>query len=143
MGMFDYLHCELPLPKGGDWLYQTKDTQEWCEMKEYTITREGRLVKREYETEMTPEDELPHRDAPKDSILRFSGCIRKVAGSERDEDQQFDGDLIFYPDISIKDNTHFRATFRGGTCREICEFVDGGWITVWAPAPAPPEGAPR
>jgi hypothetical protein len=139
MGMFDYLHCDLPLPVGQDWLYQTKDTgDQW--LKNHTITKAGRLVLHNYDTEATPEDELPYKNAPKDSFLRVIGCIRRVQGSERDEDQNFDGDIVFYPDCMVHhpeaDDLEYRATFRGGNCTEICQQVGAEWKRVW---PADPE----
>jgi hypothetical protein len=126
MGMFDELRCALPLPVGQDWVYQTKDTNEQG-MKMHAITEKGRLILHDYETEMTPEDELPHKDAPAGSFLRLCGMMRKKAGSESDVDLNFDGDLHFY-----SGEADYRATFRAGSCREICQYSGAsGWVAVW------------
>ncbi len=46
MGLFDDLKCEYPLPgtnpEKADIQFQTKDLS--CEMRQYTITSDGRLV---------------------------------------------------------------------------------------------------
>lgn len=44
MGMFDYLTCELDLPVGQQYLYQTKCIQEWPDLTHYLINQNGRLV---------------------------------------------------------------------------------------------------
>lgn len=128
--MFDYVRCELPLPACDGFLFQTKDTASQ-RMMHHTITSVGRLILHDYQMEATPEGELPYRDAPKGSFLRLFGSIRKVEGSERDVDQEFDGDLIFYPDVQYEHDDHFRATFRSGTCQEVCHLTNGQWIRVW------------
>jgi len=128
MGMFDYVRCELPLPEGKDDLYQTKDTNRHGLMG-HTITKAGRLVLHDYETEMTPKAERRYPNAPDDSPLSISGMIRRKARSERDVDQNFDGDLRFYGYAS------YRATFRAGNCIEICQEVEGSaWNSVWRKA---------
>ena len=45
MGMFDRVHCDLPLPdpKHQDLEFQTKDLD--CLLDRYTISAEGRLVR--------------------------------------------------------------------------------------------------
>ena len=123
MGMFDYVRCELPVNLPG-W-YQTKDADN--EMKIFVISADGRLLKHDYDLEMTPEDELPHKGAPEGSILRLFGCMRKKAGSDRIVDQHFDGDLRFYS----ADET-YRATFRAGACREVCAVRNGEWVQIWS-----------
>lgn len=135
MGMFDYIKCEIALPGIPEGtLFQTKDTQEWCEMKTFTIRRDGTLVKHDYDTERTPEDELPYKDDPPDSIRRFFASLRTVAGSERDVMVDFDGDLVFYTDVGEDVGyVDFRATFRKGRLREIyrLEAGRGDWEPVY------------
>ena len=98
MGMYDNIKCKYPLPdaaaQGVD--FQTKDLE--CTLAEYEITEDGRLIEHCWDYEATPEDELPHKDAPKDSILRICGIIRRVKGSYRIEEQDYDGVLNFYGD---------------------------------------------
>lgn len=132
MGMFDYIRCEIPLPGvPPGTLFQTKDTQEWCEMKEFVIRADGTLVKHEYDTELTPKDELPYKDAPADSIMRLFGSIRTVKGSERNIVVDFDGDLHFYPDVGEDiGDVDFRATFRNGKVKEICHWVNEAWEAI-------------
>ena len=48
MGMFDEIDCKLPLPgyeKGSKYGFQTKSLH--CELERYTITKEGRLLRRD------------------------------------------------------------------------------------------------
>ena len=152
MGMFDYIRCQLPLPIGQNWKYQTKDTDRQGLM-EHTITQEGRLILHYFEYEPTPEDELPYAeelktiasDDPKRGWYQIIGSIRKCKGTDRDIDQNFDGDIIFYPDgeyvgqekEAIGDNhLDYRATFRNGSCTEICQSIGKwdeprDWKQVW------------
>lgn len=124
MGMFDYVRCELPLPEEQDAVFQTKDTNQQY-MMHHTLRADGRLILHDYDTELTPKAERPYPDTPDDNIQSMFGSIRKKAGTERDVDQNFDGDLRFY------NETQYRATFRGGTCQEICQEKDGKWSKVW------------
>jgi hypothetical protein len=138
MGMFDYLDCNLPIPKGQSMEFQTKDTD--CEMKHYFIRADGRLIKHEYEFEDTPVKELPcaaklktiPADDPLRSFYEVCGCRRARADSKRDVDQCFDGDLHFYETDETTDEwIEYRATFRSGDCREISIRVENGWSKVW------------
>lgn len=135
MGMFDYIRCEIPLPDGHSaLLFQTKDTQEWCEMKVFTIRADGRLIKSEYEYEETPQAEKPYPNADSGSIKDLCGCIRPRESSRVEVDQAFDGDLEFYPDGSNPCDVWYRATFREGCCLEICwcpELGVDSWVRVW------------
>ena len=135
MGMFDYVSCEIPLPCCNGWLFQSKDLDD--EMKRWTIRSNGTLVKHEYDTEMTPDEELPekNRNAPEGSLLKLFGVIRTVKGSERDVVCNYDGDVIFYPDVQYRGehgDEEFRATFRKGVVTEICQMADGSWQQVYA-----------
>lgn len=120
MGMFDYLRCEIPLPVGDGFLFQTKDLDD--EMMEWTLRKDGRLVKHEYDSELTPKDLLPYPDMP------FIGMSRKIAGSDRDVVREdFDGDVVFYPDGCNKADVDYRATFRKGVLRELAKLEESGW----------------
>lgn len=110
MGVFDYVRCAIPLPLGNDWVYQTKDTDDPYQM-EHAITVEGRLVRRNW---LNGKDAVP-------------------------EDQNYHGDLEFYPDCSVTDpagdDLVYRATFRNGTVQEICQgtWAGGPWTRVYPP----------
>ena len=148
MGMFDFVRCKLPLPVGQDWLYQTKSTDRQG-MMNHTITEEGRLILHDVEYEVTPDEERPYADRlagmspedPKYGLYSMIGSIRQKTGSERDVDQNFDGDLVFYPDgehiTGGKSVAQFdyRATFRDGVCQEICQklgwYEPNPWTQVW------------
>jgi hypothetical protein len=138
MGMFDWVRCEYPLPdpEAQGYQFQTKDTP--CLMEHYIITAEGRLIAHEWDYEATPDDELPYKDSD-NSLLRLFGCIRRVAGSERLIDIEWDGPFNFYGDVqtgglhAIRISTgedlfypgpqppwyEYLATFAGGQLQEI------------------------
>jgi hypothetical protein len=98
MGMYDNIRCSyiLPNPDAQNLYFQSKDLD--CTLSDYEITKEGRLVKHCWEWEATPEDELPYKNEPKDSILRIFGCIRRKENSYRVIDQNYHGTLKFYGD---------------------------------------------
>ena len=130
MGVFDYIRCELPLPKtptpppesdGG--LFQSKDTpDQW--MTIYTITADGRLSWRPYHTAEVPKKERPYPDA--DGPLALVGFIRRV---EREpEFVDFHGDIEFGT-ISTREGRYsggtwdYRARFTDGRCEKI-DLID-------------------
>lgn len=128
MGLYDYLRCELPLPHSHNKLeFQTKDTPEQY-MMHHTINAAGRLIFHYYQMEETPKAERPYPNAPEDSFFSMCGSVRPKAGTERDVDLNFDGDINFYCDS----DADYRATFRHGDCVEICQHVGGSWTRVWA-----------
>lgn len=60
MGMFDYISCEYPLPVSTTddvrkHKYQTKSLD--CELNIYTITEDGRLLKREFDEDAPTSEE--------------------------------------------------------------------------------------
>jgi hypothetical protein len=134
MGLFDYVHCELPLPVGGSWTYQTKDTDDPF-MEHYTITVAGRFVRHFREFETTPKAERRYPNEPEGSLLGLCGMIRPKIGTERDIDTGFDGDLCLIPDIGVEspeaDDLEYRFTFRVGQCTEICQWINGCWSHIW------------
>lgn len=98
MGMFDYIECEYPLPDGfvppPGWEFQTKDTEAMY-MEVYRITKDGRLIHEACDYEIVPEEERPYYGKPEfEGFLKIAGSQRKV--NERDEDEQYHGDLEFY-----------------------------------------------
>ncbi len=119
MGVFDDLRCEmplpetaLPLPKGGDTIFQTKDTPDQY-LTLYTITADGHLMWRPYKVEARPEEEREKR-----------GPMRRVESAP--ERIEFHGTIDFYEyqaqDESQDGRSHwweFRAKFTDGVCVEI------------------------
>ena len=128
MGMFDYVKCELLGLDLGSELFTSSDTQEWCQMRLFTITTTGRLIKHDYDTEATPDSELRYPNEPSGSLLGLCGMIRKRAGSDRLVDQNRDGDLHF---DKFDKGFSYRATFRRGDCVEVCIEKHGEWLSIW------------
>ena len=59
MGMFDHVHCEMPMPDGREVLkdsFQTKSL--WCSMDRFTITGRGRLIYHRCRYEPAPDREV-------------------------------------------------------------------------------------
>lgn len=98
MGMFDDLTVEYPLPdpQAQHINFQTKSL--YNTMSHYILTKEGRLVEEIWDTEMTPQAEKPYPDAPEGSMQFLFGCIRRVEGSQRFIDLNYEGSLLFYGD---------------------------------------------
>lgn len=91
MGMFDHIICDHELPDGFDAtgiIFQTKDIDN--DLDTYTITDGGRLIHHYREWETTPDSELPDPKRP------FFGSIREKAGSQKQIDKNYHGDLYFY-----------------------------------------------
>lgn len=85
MGMFDYVHCEYPLPDGHNEAeeYQSKDTPAQG-LERYQITADGRLLGRFVERQWV------------DSDGPFGGFLREVPGTEEWREVSFHGDIRFY-----------------------------------------------
>lgn len=129
MGMFDYINCEMPLPKTpvqppGSF-FQTKDTPDQY-MTVFTISKEGRLSWRPYEMVTVPKSERTYPDAPDDSFQALAGCLRRV---EREPEilADFHGDVYFYQG-NERYWWEYRARFSDGVCISIklVEFTDSG-----------------
>ena len=77
MGLFDYVKVNYPLPGLPEELrncqFQTKSFDNPY-LETYVIEAGGRLL--HYETEATPENELPYPDAPIGSLNSICGIIR-------------------------------------------------------------------
>lgn len=117
MGMFDYVKCELPLPFLQNTTFQSKSIQDWPEMKLFTITKDGRLIKSEYDIEVD------------ESTAPFPG-FKQI--NHREIAIQFDGDIEFYDlDKETDEFVEYRATFRCGRCREICHYDGNNWVVIW------------
>jgi hypothetical protein len=100
MGLFDTLTCHYPLPGLSDPTsiqFQTTDLE--CSLgDDYTITREGRLIKHHKEYEECPEKQRPYYGTPQwnNWFGPLAGSLRVTAGSERDIDTNYHGWLHFY-----------------------------------------------
>lgn len=99
MGVYDNLHCEMPLPETGapapTKVFQTKDTPSQYQT-DYWITKEGALMWRPFEMKPVPPEE---RDPPGSPYGAFRRAKREP------EIVDYTGELRFYT---------------GG-------FPDGGW----------------
>ena len=117
MGMFDNLRVEAPLPdpEYQERTFQTKSLD--CSLSDYTITRDGRLVLRQVEWEMTPEEERPYYGTEmweRGGFFHLCGMAR--ARSARDVTlDAFHGDIIFYETVNAPDDALFAIDFRAGT----------------------------
>ena len=106
--MFDNLKCEYPLPRPEfqDREFQTKSFER--EMKQYTITSDGRLTCLGGE---------------------WQGWTL-VKGTERVDEVKFDGDVYFYDfvDRSVPQNQwqwiEFRARFQNGILEQLEEVPE-------------------
>jgi hypothetical protein len=92
MGMFDYLHCQYPLPVDGAnaLLYQTKDME--CGLDHYEIRPDGTLWFEEYETE-------DRSDPTAVGLMRFKGSLSKVR-RHYEPMPEFTGEIRFYTTLS-------------------------------------------
>ncbi len=98
--MFDYL-----IHEGKQ--YQTKDTPDQY-MSEYRIVN-GRLLGDEWHMESVPKSERPHPDAPDDSLLAMSGCMKRVIDKPN-------VDLNWHGYLYLSGNGDlYRAKFTDGT----------------------------
>jgi hypothetical protein len=90
LGVYDYIRCEQPLPDG--WRpaerMQTKDFD--CELVEYIITKDGRLLRDYGHLEHVPAEERPGADP--DHVLQAVGGFRRV---RRIMDTDFGGVVRF------------------------------------------------
>lgn len=107
MGMFDYIECEYPMPKGFEFLqeaedFQTKDFQNV--MDKYTITKEGRLIHHKYIWDIVPEEDRPYYGKPEwneNPLFRMMGSISMVHTG--DEYMNFHGYIRFYTSVKEKE----------------------------------------
>lgn len=114
MGMFDDVRVEYPLPdkEAQDDDFQTKDLD--CLMDAYVITKDGRLVKHEWDTEETPQAEKPYPNAEPGTMQYLFGFLRKKEGSERVIDTEYHGMLHFY----------------SGDYAYLAKFTDGTLVSI-------------
>ena len=87
MGMFDNVKVEYTLPdtprKIQREVFQTKSFGDGFTggfMDDYTITREGTLIKHKYESEIVPKEERPYYGKPewdKNPLFQIIGSLRR------------------------------------------------------------------
>lgn len=120
MGMFDYLNVKVPLPDGHipseEYSFQTKDFV--CFMDDYEITEGGRLIHRDYRSEIVPIEERPYYGDED-----FEGTLKKIAGSIKRvdlgvTDLNYHGDIEFH-DIIDGCYTSYIARFTHGDLEHI------------------------
>lgn len=114
MGLFDYLHCEYPLPHGGNEVeFQTKDTpSQYCD--HYKIDVNGALLYEEHEVEDRGE-----KSASSGSLERISGCMTKV--NKRWEPCAFTGAVNFYGNAESGEWLEFVAFFENGALLKMID----------------------
>jgi hypothetical protein len=91
MGIYDYVHCEYPLPGLDDPTkieFQTKSLDTFFD--NYRITAEGKLEIEEYDVE-------DRSDPNAEGFARFIGCCARVPTGWKPVD--FSGILNFYGDV--------------------------------------------
>lgn len=116
--MFDYIKCELPLPKTDvqppGCVFQTKDTPDQY-MTVYTITKDGNLSWRPYLMDEVSKSERPYPDD--NGLLGLMGSYRRVEGEPENVD--FHGDIFFYTSKEPDGWFEYRARFTEGRCSKI------------------------
>ena len=129
MGMYDYIYCDYPLPKGcgvaQKKAFQTKDFD--CQMLTYRITKEGRLIKEVYEYEKTPEEERPFWGTEKwdkGEFYRLCGSMRPKQDTPP-IDINFHGDVNFYTSHGLEGEWfEFAARFTDGELQWVRRVTD-------------------
>jgi len=148
MGLFDYIHCEYPLPScpqalidrwgktAGDIAFQTKDTPDQG-MTSYTITADGNLLVnlKEYEWVNTHTLEKVKEDATPIEAF-FNIGYNKVVREWTEQCHHFNGAVVFYDsyphaDKKIGDDYHqdefadgwveYEALFQNGQCIQMSQ----------------------
>lgn len=130
MGLFDYIHCEYPLPSCpqalinrwgktvGDIAFQTKDTSDQG-MTSYIITADGHLFVncKQYEWVDTPEK--VNKDATELQAW-FDRGYNKVVREWQEQCHHFNGSIYFYDSYPHADKTT-------GDDYQQDEYADG-WV---------------
>jgi len=128
MGMYDYVKCNYPMPKGFEFLqgsnreFQTKDFTNILD--EYTITEDGRLIHHEHSWDIVPEEERPYYGKPEwdeNPIFKTMGSMKRTHVADKDMD--FHGYLNFY---TIEYNSRNKPNFYNLTAK----FTDGKLVEL-------------
>ena len=107
MGMYNDILCEYPLPDyKGNGNLQTKDFECDC-LTEYKITKDGRLLRFEFDEEIIPEDERPLcKNKPPEERTAFDKACGFLRNRNTEwKDTNFHGILRMHDicyDVSIK-----------------------------------------
>jgi hypothetical protein len=117
MGMYDNLPVEasLPNPEYQERTFQTKSLE--CSLSDYTITRDGCLVLRQVEWEVTPKSERPFYGTEQwehGGLFQMCGMLREISSRDVTLDD-FHGDIVFYTTVNAPDGAVFAINFREGT----------------------------
>ena len=120
MGLYSIIHCNYPLPivleNTADILFQTKDLK--CDTMDYEITKDGKLLRYEYDYENVPPEENPYKNNP---ILAWMYSIK--ASNERKTEVAFHGEIVFYEYVEISKYKYrlleFKATFTHGSLEKM------------------------
>lgn len=124
MGMFDYVHCEVPLPDGYAGEFQTKDFN--CFLSNILIRADGRLMIEDCDWEEVPLEERP---APNFPLLGATRAINK-----RWRDLDFHGDFRFYGSRETGDWHEYLARFTHGDLEGIVVIPESFYAqsNIWA-----------
>jgi hypothetical protein len=109
MGMYDYVHCEVPLPDGYVGDMQTKDFD--CFFGTILIRTDGRLLVEEGDWEAVPLDEQPNPKIPMFGTFRVT--------NKRWRDLDFHGDFRFHGSRDRGDWHEYLARFTHGVLETI------------------------
>jgi len=121
MGMFDEIKCEYPLPEKFKFLqnktFQTKDF--YNVMDEYTITKNGKLVRQKFKYEVVEEKNRPYFGTPewnKSPFSKMIGSLKKCI--DKKEMIEFHGYIRFCTVVS-GNFYEFTAKFTDGKLVKI------------------------
>jgi hypothetical protein len=125
MGMFDYIKCDVPLPDGFTGHgFQSKHFA--CELDKYTITADGRLVRRYVsDHEPVPESEWQYKN-PKGPLQEIWHESSKTKPVYSECDMNFHGVFNFY----TSSGKHDDGTFEWH--EYTAKFTDGKLVKIEA-----------
>ena len=134
MGMFDNLRVKVPLPGEhpftAETVFQTKCLA--CEMNNYVIEEDGRLMERMGRYEEVPKAERPYPTV--NDIFEFCGSVRFVEEGWREVWPAVTRTVNFY--ISQGDTWYeWLATYTHGKLEEIIVVYIGDLKTYFAQLP--------
>ena len=102
--MFDNIKCEYPLPDANvqDEVFQTKafgDGFTGGFLDNYTITKDGKLIRHNVVYEVVPEEDRPYYGTPewKNPLLQVCGSMKAVPAG--DEDIEYHGFMNMYTTV--------------------------------------------
>ena len=124
MGMFDYVHCEVPLPDGYAGEFQTKGFD--CFLSTILIRADGRLMIEDCDWKEVPLEERPNPNFP------MLGALRAI--NKRWRDLNFHGDFSFYGSREPGERHEYLARFTHGDLEGIVAIPESFYAqyNVWA-----------